>query len=104
MGITKTKARTFVRNAADQAFQSAHDESVKLRCREPGAWKYYVGFKPSERPSPEGAKRLCEGVPGVSEPCPLLDACRAFAHNLPPGIADGVWGGQVWIDGVIQAD
>ncbi|WP_162819126.1 hypothetical protein [Leifsonia aquatica] len=93
-----------MRNEADREFQQAHEESVDLKCRKPGAWRYYIGFKPSQRPTAEGAKRLCAGVAGVSESCPLLEACRAFAHNLPPGVADGVWGGQVWIDGVLQAE
>lgn len=97
MGVAKRRAQKFVRNIADREFQAAHEESVQLKCRKGDAWKYYVGFKPSERPSPEGARRLCSG-------CPLIDACKAVAHNLPAGVADGVWGGQVWIDGVIQAD
>lgn len=91
-------ARRYVREMADLTFQRALDEGIEPNCRRtPDAWKYYVGFTPSNRPSAEGAERLCAG-------CPLYDACRAFAHNLPSGVADGVWGGQVWIDGVIQAD
>jgi hypothetical protein len=86
-----------VRNIADREFQSAHEEGVELKCRKDEAWRLYVGFKPSDRPSPEGAQRLCGG-------CPLIEACKAVAHNLPAGVADGVWGGQVWIDGVIQTD
>lgn len=97
MAPGRKKAQQFIRNAADAEFAEAHLDSVVLKCQKPGQWKYYVGFKPSERPTPEGGERLCEG-------CPLIDACKAFAHNLPPGIADGVWGGQVWIDGVIQTD
>lgn len=106
MGVAKRRAQQHVRNQADHEFQNAHDESITLKCREGENWKYYIGFKPSERPSPEGGRRLCEGVEGDPnrKPCPLIDACKAFAHNLPPGVADGVWGGQVWIDGVIQTD
>lgn len=104
MGVAKRKAQEFIRNTADREFEEAHLDSLILKCRTPGSWKYYIGFKPSERPSPEGAARLCGGTPGVSDPCPVIEACRAFAHNLPPGVADGVWGGQVWIDGVIQTD
>jgi hypothetical protein len=97
MAPGKKKAQQHIRNLADRDFQQAHDDGVVLKCQEFGAEMLYIGFKPSDRPSPEGGRRLCEG-------CPLLDACKTFAHNLPPGIADGVWGGQVWIDGVIQAD
>lgn len=106
MGVGKRKAQQFIRNIADREFQQAHEDDMILKCREPGAWRYYIGFKPSERPSPEGAKRLCEGVEGDPQrrKCPLLDACNAFAQNLPPGTADGIWGGKVWIDGVIQTD
>lgn len=104
MGVAKRRAQRYVRNIADREFQAAHEEGLDLKCRKGEAWRFYIGFKPSERPSPEGAARLCEGVPGVSQACPLLLACRAFAHNLPAGTADGVWGGQVWIDGVIQTD
>lgn len=106
MGAAKRRAQRNVRNVADREFQSAHEDDILLKCRDGENWRYYVGFKPSERPSPEGGRRLCEGVEGdpAREPCPLIAACKAFAHNLPPGVADGVWGGQVWIDGVIQAD
>lgn len=95
MSVGRRRALRYVRNVADRDFQRAHEEGVKLKCDKPGAWRYYVGFKPSHRPSPEGAERLCAG-------CPLLQPCRVFAHNLEG--ADGVWGGQVWIDGVLQAD
>jgi hypothetical protein len=106
MSHAKKRAQRYVRNVADREFQSAHDDDLELKCRTDESWKYYVGFKPSERPSPEGGKRLCEGVEGDPDRvvCPILEACKAVAHNLPPGVADGVWGGQVWIDGVIQAD
>ncbi|MGN6325778.1 hypothetical protein [Pseudolysinimonas sp.] len=104
MGVAKRRAQSHIRNQADHEFEEAHAESVELKCRKEENWRYYVGFKPSERPSPEGAHRLCHGVAGASEPCPLIEACKAFAHNLPAGVADGVWGGQVWIDGIIQTD
>lgn len=88
-------AKTWIRAQADEAFDRANRLDIEPKCA--GKPEIYVDFKPSERPSAEGAVRLCSG-------CPLLQACRDKAHNLPVGEAHGVYGGQVWVDGRLQAE
>lgn len=93
--LERRRAQAFVRSLIDRVFQEAHERGLKPKCE--GKWRWYSDFKPAQRPSPEGAERLCAG-------CPLLRECRDFAHQMAPGIAYGVYGGQTWIDGVIQTD
>jgi len=93
--LDRRRAQAYIRDQADRSFQDLHESGEKVKCH--GKPALYVDFKPNDRPSPEGAQRLCAG-------CPVLQECRDIAHNSPRGILHGVYGGQTWIDGVIQTD
>lgn len=79
----------------DVTFARLERKGIPVKCADKP--EIYVDFKPAQRPSPEGAARLCAG-------CPALEACDLKAHLMPTGEASGVYGGRVWVEGVIQTD